>query len=327
MEHEMARLRRLVSSDVNILPILPRAAPEAPHGCAVTKYSPNTCESSGVALHLISCFLSIWFVVNRWIVALHTHTEHRVKCMYIWRFLNISSISHILLIRLTSVLSGRQHFPVNQSSAAFHVCMQFVLFLCVLVCVCMIDNFPGFQTDVKWQHLKSAADLGQWVTHVSCIHLHRVFLSSPFLTRFFFPWSIYLSQSLQAVALGWQTAHASFLLKKTDKSGSSLLFRTRLLKHGTTAATHCKSPLPYITQPPCDEPSIFLSSPNCFFFSLLEKPGCSQYSIGCLGELSPILFWPVRPSRSSIRNKKLLSDLHISRGHTQFISFSSHTFK
>lgn len=27
-----------------------------------------------------------------------------------------------------------------------------------------------FQTDVLWQHLKRAGDLGQWATHVSCIH-------------------------------------------------------------------------------------------------------------------------------------------------------------
>lgn len=42
----------------------------------------------------------------------------------------------------------------------------------------------GFQTDVEWQHLKRAGDLGQWATHISCNHLRWVSLSYPFCLLF-----------------------------------------------------------------------------------------------------------------------------------------------
>lgn len=44
-----------------------------------------------------------------------------------------------------------------------------------------------FQTDVLWQHLKRAGDLGQWATHVSCIHPAL----GGYLLLFCFSWSVY----------------------------------------------------------------------------------------------------------------------------------------
>lgn len=57
------------------------------------------------------------------------------------------------------------------------------------MCTHRAEDFPGFLTDVQWQHLKRAGDLGQWAMYVSSIHLCGV--SSPLLFVCFFFWSIY----------------------------------------------------------------------------------------------------------------------------------------
>lgn len=66
----------------------------------------------------------------------------------------------------------------------------------------------GFQTDVQWQHLKTAGDLGQWATHVSCIHLCRVFLSPPFCLLFFPDLSITNSASCRSGVTGGPCKHS-----------------------------------------------------------------------------------------------------------------------
>lgn len=170
------------------------------------------------------------------------------------------------------------HFPANQSSAAFLFCVGnlyspchlpyclrvewFCVFfslsfhsftqcsfsfvcMCVCLCACLWMHVrthdwesSGFQTDVQWQHLIWASE-----PHMSLVSTCAGYSSPLLFVSFFF--LIYLSQTLQAVAVGWQAARASILLKKIGKSGSSLLFRTRLPKHSTIAATHCQPPLPY----------------------------------------------------------------------------------
>lgn len=81
---------------------------------------------------------------------------------------------------------------------------------------------------------------------------------------------IYLSQTLQAVAMGWQAARANILLKETVKPGSSLFIRTRLLQHSIASI-----PPPDGIRPSYEEPSL-IHLPSHGFFSPLhthEKPG------------------------------------------------------
>lgn len=118
---------------------------------------------------------------------------------------------------------------------------------------------------------------------------------------FFPPWSIYHKLCKLSQWDDRRPVQAFFWKRQEAHCCSGHVCWSTALQY--TAATHCKPPLPYTILPPCEEPYLIHSPPNCFF----SPCSCSwkarmQDFIWCFLEVSPILVWHGKPSRSTISN-------------------------
>lgn len=166
--------------------------------------------SSSTSFYSSLLLPSIPYLPSQFIIVYHV-VAHTLSCKSV---LCCVLILCILFVQSAILFVIAICDPVCESKMVLCISLTF-FFIHSLLSVCVLTHglgSSGFQTDVQWQHLKRAGDLGQWATRVSRIHLRWVFLSSPFLSSFFLL-PIYLSQTPQAVAMGWQTARAGILLK------------------------------------------------------------------------------------------------------------------
>lgn len=78
-------------------------------------------------------------------------------------------------------------------------------------------RFSAFWADVQWQLSRRAGDLGQWATHVSRVHLCRVYFSSSSLNSIFTDLSIRNSARDSGVVTGDAREHLSEIDRKVRK--------------------------------------------------------------------------------------------------------------
>ncbi len=184
-------------------------------------------------------------------------------------------------------------------SLTFFFIHSLILFLpsfeCVCVCVCVFVSVhvrthgwgsSGFQTDVQWQHLKRAGDLGQWATHVSCIHLRWVFLSSPFCL--FFPdLSITNSASCRNGVTGSPCKHSSEIDRQVRKL---------IAVQDTSAGAQHYSSYTLPAFPPLHLPgSMWGALPHSFASKLLFLPCSRSWKAGVLAGFHWLL-WRSSPN-------------------------------
>lgn len=160
---------------MSVYTLASKSSPVAPYSIHFHLFSPSLFFPHYFLLCIL--YLPFQFIILYYVVA---HTLLQISPLLLFFFLFGVYIFYSLpccLCLPSVILFVWVKWFCGFLSLSFSFIHSYSFSRLVSVCLCLPVcthgwRSSGFQTDVQWQHLKRASDLGQWATHFSCIHLH-----------------------------------------------------------------------------------------------------------------------------------------------------------